>query len=136
MKLSKELDALKKKEERTEAEDKRVEDLEARIEKLDAANDNDEGPTNTLSDMERKVNSIPYMSAALKQEGVSARDYAKFTMAMVQASFALGAKQMTEKMGKPFTLPEGMNAANLKFVQEHEAEIKKMEAAYEQAGIK
>jgi chorismate mutase len=136
IKLGQELAALKKKSETTEADDKRIEDIEARIEKFDEANQKDDGPSNTLSDIERKINAMPGMAAALKQEGVTARDYAKFTMAVVQAGFALGAKQMTEKMGKPFTMPEGLNPANIKFVQEHEADIKKLQQTYEQANIK
>jgi hypothetical protein len=67
---------------------------------------------------------------------VSPREFAKFSLAMLQASMAVGAKQMTEKMGKPFVLPEGINAANLKFVQEHQAELKKMQDSYAQLSIK
>jgi hypothetical protein len=136
VKLKKELDALKKKDETTPAEDTRMEQIEARLEELDKANDIDGGDAATLSDMERKINSVPVMANALKQEGVSPREFAKFSLAMLQASMAVGAKQMTEKMGKPFVLPEGINAANLKFVQDHQAELKKMQESYEQLSIK
>jgi hypothetical protein len=88
------------------------------------------GDAKTLSDMERKINSMPVMASALKQSGISARDYAKFTMAMMQASFAEVAKQMSAKSGKPFQVPDGVNPANITFVEQHQADLKKMEDGY------
>ena len=137
IKLGKELDALKKKDQTTEAEDKRIEELEARIEQLDNASDkDDDGDAKTLSDMERKIAAMTPLANALKAEGLTPREYAKFMMAMLQAGIAVAAKQMTEKTGKPFQVPEGMNPANVKFFQDHEAEIKKMQEAYQAAGIR
>jgi hypothetical protein len=133
VKMGKELDALKKKTETTDADDKRIEQLEAQIEKFDEAN-NSSGDAKTLGDMERKIAGMPALANALKAEGLSPRDFAKFTLAMLQSAFAAGAKQMTEKMGKPFQLPPGVNAANVKFVEEHQAEIKKMQDSYAQMG--
>jgi hypothetical protein len=132
IKLKKELDALKKKDETTEAEDKRMEQIEARLEQLDAADDGKDGDTNTLSDMERKIGNMPVMANALKQEGVTPREFAKFSMAMLQGAMTLAGQQMSAKAGKPFKMPEGVNPANVKFVQEHEAEIKKMQDSYTQ----
>jgi small-conductance mechanosensitive channel len=136
MKLQKELEALKKKDDTTAAEDKRMEQIEARLEQLEAESSKDTGDTNSISDMERKINAMPVMANALKQEGVSARDFAKFSLAMLQASFAVGAKQMTAKSGKPFQLPEGVNPANIKFVEEHQAELKKLQDNYGQFSVK
>lgn len=84
----------------------------------------------TLGDMEKKMNAIPVFASALKQEGMSARDYAKFTMAMMQAGFALVGKQMAAKTGKPFNLPDSVNPANVTFVEQHQAELKKLEDSY------
>ena len=81
-------------------------------------------------DLQTEIDKIPLMSSSLKQAGISARDYAKFTMAMMQASFALMAKQMSAKAGKPFQAPEGVNPANITFVEQHQAELKKMEESY------
>jgi hypothetical protein len=137
--LGKELDALNKKDEPTDAENKRIEQIQARIDQLDAADDqddDDDGPDQTLSDMERKIAGIAPLAAALKAEGVSPREYAKFTMAMLQAGFAAAGQQMAEKMGKTFQLPAGVNPANVKFVHDHEADIKKMQEAYQASSIK
>lgn len=135
VKAGKELAELKKKDDTTEAEDKRIEQLEARIEQLDAANDSG-GDAKTLTDMERKIAGMPALAGALKAEGVAPREYAKFMMALVQASFALAGQRLAETHRTAVPMPEGVNPANVKFVQEHAAEIKKMQAAYEQAGIR
>jgi hypothetical protein len=92
--------------------------------------DDSAGDAKTLGDMEKKINGMPVMASALKQAGMSARDYAKFTMAMMQASFALMAKQMSVKAGKPFQPPAGVNPANITFVEQHQAELKKIEESY------
>jgi hypothetical protein len=136
IKLGKELDALKKKDETTDAEDKRIADLEARIEQFDAANDMGGGDAKTLTDLERKISAMPPLAGALKAEGVTPREYAKFTLAILQAGFVVAARQMDAKHGTSVPLPEGVNPANVKFLQEHEADIKRMQAAYEASGIK
>ena len=136
IKLSKELAELKKKDEPTEAEEKRIETIEARLEQIEQADDQDSGSSDTLTDMEHRIAGLPPLAAALKQEGMAPREYAKFMMAMMQAGFTVAAKQMTEKMNKPFEMPDGVNPANVKFFQDHEAEIKRMQASYEAAGIK
>lgn len=97
---------------------------------LKPKDDDSTGDAKTLGDMERKIDGIPVMASSLKQAGISARDYAKFTMAMMQASFALMAKQMSAKSGKPFQTPAGVNPANITFVEQHQAELKKMEDSY------
>ena len=92
--------------------------------------DDSAGDAQTLSDMEKKINSMPVMAGALKQEGMSAREYAKFTMAMMQAGFAVVGKQMSAKMNKPFQVPEGINPANITFFEQHQADFKKLEESY------
>ena len=88
----------------------------------------------TIADLEQKIAATPVMASALEHEGVTPREYARFTMALLQASFTLGAKQRTEKAGRPFQIPEGVNPANVTFVQEHEAELKRMQEVYAQLG--
>jgi len=110
-------------------------DIIAAIQKnpgLAPKDDDSAGDAKTLSDMEKKINAVPVMASALKQEGLSARDYAKFTMAMMQASFALVGKQMSAKTGKPFQLPAEINPANVTFVEQHQADLKKLEQSYQQ----
>src|SRR4051794_15961395 len=95
IKLATELAGLKKKDETTDADDKRIEQIEARIEQLDAATATGEG-ANTLNGMERRIAGLPPLASALKAEGVTPREYAKFTMAVVQAGFASAGQQLSE----------------------------------------
>jgi hypothetical protein len=76
--------------------------------------------------MAAKIQKYPAMASALQREGLSARDFAKFTMAMLQAGMAAG----LQKAGMLKGTPEGTNPANIKWVLEHEAELTKMQRAW------
>jgi hypothetical protein len=131
MKIEAELDALEKKDEPTEADEKRMEQLRARQEQLEAEEDNPlGGDTKTLSEMEARIRKFPPMQQALQREGMSPRDYAKFWIAFMQAGFAHG----MQKSGMLKQLPADVNAENVKFVAEHEAEIEAMTKALEALG--
>lgn len=131
-KLEAEMTALEKKfqEQETEpsaADQKRVEAIEAR---LDALKD-DYGMMNmndaqTISDMAAKIQKFPPMASALQREGLTARDAAKFMMAMLQAGLAAG----LQKAGMLKETPEGTNPVNIKWIIEHEAELTKMQKAW------
>lgn len=125
--LQAELDALQKKDERTEAEDQRVDTLEQRIDELE----NEVSPLRmndaaTISDMAAAVQKEPRLAAALQREGLTGREFSKFMLAIFQAGFAAG----MQKAGLLKTTPEGTNPANIKWVIEHEAELKKMQQAW------
>jgi predicted RNase H-like nuclease (RuvC/YqgF family) len=122
-----ELATLKAKEETTDADDKRIEALEARIETLE-----NDGPLNmnnaqTISEMAAAIQKEPRMTAALQREGLTPREYAKFMLAMLQAGFAAG----MQKAGLLKTTPEGTNPANIKWVLDHESELKALQDAWE-----
>lgn len=120
MKIDAELSALEKKDELTEADEKRMEQLRERKEQLEAEEDNPlGGEAKTLSDMEAQIRKFPPMQQALQREGMSPRDYSKFWLAFMQASFAHG----MQKAGMLKQIPADINAENVKFVAEHEAEI-------------
>jgi hypothetical protein len=125
VRLQQELDALKKKDETTEAEDKRMEDIGARLEVLEEANKDtvNMGDAKNITEMAAQVQKFPPLSAALRAEGMAPRDYAKFMLAMIQAGFAAG----LQKSGLLKETPEGVNPANIKFVLEHEADLKKLQ---------
>lgn len=128
MKLEADIKALEKKFEETEpsdADQKRLEDLEAKLEALkdNGVNMND---ANTISEMAAKIQKFPPMAAALQREGLTARDYAKFMMAMLQAGLAAG----LQKAGMLKEMPEGTNPANVKWILEHEADLVKMQKAW------
>lgn len=124
-KLKKELEALRKKDETTDAEDKRMEEIESRLSTLEDQNDSGFNLNNAkdLNEMAAKIQAFPPLMNALRKEGMSARDYSKFMLAMIQAGFTAG----LQKQGLLKTMPEGVNPANVKFVLDHEAELKKLQ---------
>ena len=60
------------------------------------------------------------MAAALRKEGLTAREYSKFMLAMLQSGFAAG----LQKAGLLKQTPEGVNPANIKFIIDHEEDLK------------
>jgi hypothetical protein len=125
--LEEELETLRKKDDPTEAEQQRIETIERRIEELEsqltAMRMNDAG---TISDMVSAIQTEPRLATALQREGLAPREFAKFMLAMFQAGFAAG----LQKAGLLKTTPEGINPANIKWVLEHEEELKKLQAAW------
>lgn len=125
--LRTELDALRKKDETTEAEDKRIEEIEAKLETLE----NDNNPlgmddAKTISDMAAKIQKTPVVASALRREGLTPREYSTFMLAMIQAGFAAG----LQKSGLLKETPEGTNPANIKFVLDHEQELAKLQQGW------
>jgi hypothetical protein len=123
--LQKELDALDEKDELTEAEQKRKAEIEARIETLESSDSNgfSLNDAKDLTEMAAKIQAYPPLVSALRSQGLTPREYAKFMMAMIQAGFSAGLK----KAGMLKEIPEGVNPANITFVLEHEAELKKLQ---------
>ena len=117
----KELKALQAKDEPSEADEKRIEALErelenSKLESTEHANGND-----SLADMERSIASVPHMSEALAKAGLSPREYAKFSLAMLQAGMVAAMK----KSGTIKTIPPetGVSPENVQFMIDHEKEI-------------
>jgi hypothetical protein len=125
--LEAELEKLRAKEEPTEADEKRIEAIEQRQEELEkTANPVNWNNAKTLNEMAAAVQKFPPLMNALQREGLSAREFSKFMLGMIQAGFAAG----MQKAGLLKTTPEGTNPANIKWVLEHEAELQKMQAAW------
>ena len=126
-KLKAELEALKKKDETSEEEDRRIETLGQRIEELESAASplkmNDAG---SISEMAANIQKEPRLAGPLQREGLTPREFSKFMLAMIQAGFAAG----MQKAGLLKTTPEGTNPANIKWVLDHEAELQKMQQAW------
>ena len=76
--------------------------------------------------MAAKIQKLPAMASALQREGLTPRDFAKFTLAMLQAGLAAG----LQKAGMLKQTPEGTNPANIKWILEHEAELAKFQKAW------
>ena len=126
VKLKAELDALRKKDETTEADDKRMEAIALRLETLENQNDKpglNMNDAKNLDEMAAKIQAFPPIMTILRKEGLTAREYSKFFLAMLQAGFAAG----LQKAGMLKTTPEGVNPANIKFVIEHEEDLKKLQ---------
>jgi hypothetical protein len=128
-KLKAELKALTDKDDTTEAEDKRMETIRERLEALESDDDNSMsvGDGQDLNAMAAKIQAMPVAANALRAEGLSAREFSKFMVALLQAGLAAG----LQKSGLLKTTPEGTNPANIKFMLEHEAELQKMQKAWE-----
>ena len=129
LKLEAEIDALEKKDPRTEADDEKLAALNEEKEKLESASDGplSLGQANSLSEMEANIRKSPPIANALQSAGISPREYATFMMAMIQASMVAGFK----KAGMMKELPKDVNPENVKFIEEHEAELKAMQAEFE-----
>lgn len=125
-KVKEEIKTLESKEERSEAEDERLEKLQARAEALEEEIDRVTGPgnANTIDEMVARINSMPQATAALAKAGLSAREFAKCTLALVQAAMI---KSFSQGKVDPSKLPPGINPANIKFVEEHQQELAELQ---------
>jgi hypothetical protein len=133
MQVETEIAALEKKAPLTEADETRLEALRTRRDELEEAADNPlGGESKTLSEMETRIKNYPPLMQALQKEGLSPRDYGKFWLAFIQAMFVQGFK----KSGMLKELPPDVNPENVKFVEEHAAEIAAMQKEFEALGRK
>jgi len=117
----KELKALQAKDEPSEADEKRIAALEQELENSKLKSTDHPTTNDSLADMERSITSIPHMSEALAKAGLSPREYAKFSLAMLQAGMVAAMK----KAGTIKTIPAdtGVSQENVQFMIDHEKEI-------------
>lgn len=125
-KLEAELERLDAKDELTAADEKRIDAIEARMEQLEGAvelsmTDGD------LDDVEAQILKSRAMATAIKAGGMSAREYAKFTLALFQASMVAG----MQKAGLLKELPKEISAENVQFALKHEQELQKIQQEME-----
>jgi hypothetical protein len=125
-KIREDIKALEAKDELTEADEKKLDDLRAREQSLDEQMDRENGPgnANTIDEMVARIEKQPEAKAALAKAGLTAREFAKCTLALFQAAMVKGFSQGKIDMAK---LPPGINPANITFVQEHEAELAELQ---------
>ena len=129
MRLEAEMKALEKKfedSEPTEADQKRHEAIEARLEALKDDGSLNMSDAQTINDMAARIQKQPAMAAALQREGLTGREYAKFMMAMLQAGLTAG----LQKAGALKEIPAGTNPANVKWIVDHEADLKKLQESW------
>jgi len=129
-KIKTEIEELGKKDELTEAEQAKIDKLHERRQALEeeAANspDRDGNNAKTLDEMEAQVRKHPAALRALASQGLTPREYAKATMALLLASMVEGFSQGKADLEK---LPPGVNAENVRFVREYKAELETIYAA-------
>jgi predicted RNase H-like nuclease (RuvC/YqgF family) len=134
---------LEAKNEMTEADGKKVEALNEQLEKLRSQkeqiedtidSDNPMGSDpKSLTEMEQNIRKVPAFARALEREGLSPREFSKFMLAMLQAGMVHGFSQGKVDYSK---LPPGINPDNVKFIAEHEAELKALEKEFAALGKK
>ena len=117
----KELKALRAKEEPSDADEERIEALERQIAEAKHAQSSGKHNVETISDMERSIAAVPHMSEALAKAGLSAREFSKFSLVMLQAGMVAAMK----KAGAISAIPPEIRVApeNIQFMVDHEKEI-------------
>ena len=127
-KLKAEIKTLTDKDELTDAENAQLEKLQERVQKLEDEDDSNDAASlnnaHTLADLEAHVKSNPMWMRALTREGLTAREYARATMALLQAGLVEGFSQGKADLTK---LPPGVNPDNVRFVRENKAELEAMQ---------
>lgn len=140
--LEAQIEKLEAKEELTKADETKLESLNGQVEKLreqkdrmeaaaEAAEDNSMANAKTLTEMEQGINKTPMFARALAGQGLSAREFSKFMLSMMQAGMVYGFSQGKVDYA---TLPPGVNPDNVKFVAEHQAELEAMRKEFEAMG--
>jgi hypothetical protein len=96
----------------------------AEREAMRARSDADSDPNESLDDMARKIESEPLLRDAIREAGLSSREYVLITMSMMQTGMADGVLKMRPKDNQDSLIREmKANADNIKFYREHQAEI-------------
>jgi hypothetical protein len=117
-KLEAEATRLEEKDNLTEAETDRLQKITEEIDDIESGF-NVVGGNQSLSDIEAAAAKEPLVGNAFKAAGISARDYAKFMAAFLQASMIQGLQQA----GTIKELPKEVNRENIKFIEDHQVEF-------------
>lgn len=126
--LKAEIKKLEAKDERTEAEDARLDALREQLEQAEE-NDSAGGDAKTLAEMAAAIEKEPLARKALTDAGISAREFATFSLAYLQAGMVAGLMKQGLIKEVPKELAATVNMDNVKFVQEHAAELEALAQA-------
>lgn len=96
----------------------------------EAADQFDDQASWSLDQFEHAVDAVPEASAALRANGLTARQFAVITMAYMQAGMLFWANEQGNKVDLT-SVTRDMNPANRTFYREHEAELKQMQGEIE-----
>jgi hypothetical protein len=131
LKLETEISALEKKGAPTEADDARLEQLRESRDALEASVGPRLEEAKTLSEWEAAIRQYPPMARGLRAAGMSPRDYAKFMLSMLGAGTVAGFKKAGLVNGMPKEVEAVVSAENVKFVEEHAAELTALQRKWE-----
>jgi hypothetical protein len=117
---------LEAKEEPTEAEQARLAELEADLAAAEEAETASVTDAKSLGELEARIQKEPGAAAALTAAGLTAREYAKFMLALVQASIVHGLQKSGVVKDLPKEEAAKLNMANVKWVAANEAEVSRL----------
>jgi hypothetical protein len=105
----------------TDAEQKRLEELRAKLaaDNAEAARRGDDQEPKTLGDMARRIEREPDLANAIRNAGLTTREYSMLTLSFFNAMFAHGMK----KAGTIKEMPAHILPENIAFIQSNEAEL-------------
>lgn len=97
--------------------------------KVEESDDSDDGDDDeSLDEMTARIEKIPAARQAIEGAGLSARQFAVITMALLQASLAQFAIEQGADPAK-VARDASVNPANIRFVKEHKAELQKLNSS-------
>lgn len=134
-KIKEEMKALQARDELTEADQQKLEKLQERAGVLEEEISRIAGPGNatTITEIEARIKSHPGATAILAKEGLPPREFAKCTLALLQAAMVKGFSQGKVDMAK---LPPGINPANITFIEQNEKELAELQKEMQNIGKK
>ena len=84
----------------------------------------DDNANGSIDDMARNIAEVPEWNAAVREAGLSPREFALITMSMMQSAMAASVLKMRPNDDQDSLAREmKVNPENIKFYREHEAEI-------------
>lgn len=97
---------------------------------LEAKDDADDNAGQSLDDMARKIDDTPAMAAAVREAGLSSREFATITMAMLQSAMVASVLQMRPNDNQDSLVREmKANMDNVKFMRDNEAVLRQKQEA-------
>jgi gas vesicle protein len=128
--MQSQIEALQKKDELTETEQEQLEKLREQVAAMEEDSEEDDLDDDaTLTELAAKIAKVKPAADALRQAGITPREYLVFSLALMHASLYVGMKQS----GMATERPEDVSPANIKFVEDNWAQLKAIQDEYQKA---
>ena len=99
-------------------------------EAIKARADADDSNDDSMEDMQRKIEAEPALASAIRDAGLSPREYTVLTISMMQSAMAAGVLKMRPKDNQDSLVREmKANIENVRFMQQNEAELQRKQKA-------